>query len=570
MPWRGPEFEGDFPTLGLLLGQWIEDNCIIATGPRRGYPYLLTPEMWSHMIHVYRLRPNATVHPMYPRPRDGFVYHGNQLRRPQKWGKDPLMASKAIAHALGPAQFDGWNADGEPVGRPVPTPWVQIAGTSIDNTDNTWRPLVACLREGPLADTPGLDIGDTRVKLPFGDGWIEPVTSSADSRLGNPITYATITEPHLMDARNGGLTMAKAIKRNLTGMGGSWSEGTNAWDPSQDSVAQQTAAALAPEVYLDHRAVDLAPLTEEEFADDEVVRERIVVKYGDSARVAGGWVETEDILADVRNAATGEAEARRFFLDEVTVGQRDAVNALRWDALARPVADHGGLLPGEKIALGFDGSRVLDATALVACRISDGRWFLLGLWDPMDYSPGKDERGKPLPGKVPERVVEQAIDDAMAAYEVWHLFADPYRWQTVLDRLAGKHPKNPARSPDGKPAGKPVVVDLPTNEERRFDKAVTQWQTAMRSGEEEFSHDGDKNLRKHAMNAAIAYGGRKAERDEEDGTTSKYYLKIVKKRKGWKIDALVAGILATYGRSRAIEEGALVVEETVEPWVFTS
>jgi hypothetical protein len=564
VPWRGPEFAGDFPTLGVLLGQWIEENCIIPTGPRRGYPYLLTGEMWQHMVHVYRLRPSARVHAMYPRPRDGFVYHGNQLRRPQKWGKDPLMAVKAIAHALGPVQFDGWDANGEPVGRPVPTPWVQIAGTSIDNTLNTWRPLVAVLREGPLADTPGLDVGDTRVKLPFGDGWIEPVTASADSRLGNPITYATITEPHLMTARDGGLEMAKAIKRNLTGMGGSWSEGTNAWDPSQDSVAQQTAQAKAPEVYLDHREPDLAPLTEEEFADDDRVRERIVVKYGDSARAAGGWVETEDILADVRNTATGEAEARRYFLDEVVVGQRDAVNAPRWDALAFPVADNGGLLPGDRIVLGFDGSRVLDATALIGCRVRDGRWFTLGIWDPMDYSPGRDERGRPLPGQVPEAEVEQAIEDAFAAYEVWHLYADPYRWQTVLNRVAGRHPTNPAEK------AKPTVVDLPTNEERRFDAAIVMWQTAMRSGVEEFSHDGDGRLRKHAMNAALATGGRKPEREVEDGTTSRHYLKIVKKRKGWKIDGLIAGILATYARSRAIEEGALNVTESVDPWVFTS
>lgn len=579
--WRGPEFPGDFPTLGLLVGQWIEQQCIIPTGPRRGYPYLLTGEMWSHMLHVYRLKPNATVHPMYPRPRDGFVYHGNQLRRPQKWGKDPLMAMKAIAHALGPVQFDGWDANGEPVGRPVPTPWVQVSGTSIDNTDNTWRPLVSCLREGPLADTPGLDVGDTRIKLPFGDGWMEPVTSSADSRLGNPITYATITEPHLMTLRDGGVAMAKAIKRNLTGMGGSWSEGTNAWDPSQDSVAQQTAAAKAPEVYLDHRFADLPELTEEEFADDDTVRERIVIKYGDSARLAGGWVETDDILADVRNAATGEAEARRYFLDEVTVGQRDAVNATRWDALAFRKDDPlllaamaggspeaAGLLadrelqPGERIVLGFDGSRVADATALIACRISDGRWFTLGIWVPADYSPGKDGRGRPLPGKVPEHLVEQSMIDAFDAYEVWHMIADPYRWQTVLDRRAGEWGTNPA--------GKPVVVDLPTNEERRFDLAITLWQTAMRSGVGEFSHDGDATLRKHAVNAAIANGGRKAERDEEDGTTSKHYQRLVKKRKGWLIDGLVAGVLATYGRSRAIEQGALVVEETVEPWAFTS
>lgn len=559
--WRGPQFPGEFPTLGYLLGEWIEDHCIIPDGAQRGQPYLLTDEMWHHMLHVYRLDLNATVHPRFPRQRDGFVYHGNQLRRPQKWGKDPFMAVKALAHAFGPVMFDGWNADGEPVGRPVYTPWVQVIGTSEENTDNTFVPIYRNVTEGPLADTPGLDAGETRIKLPNGDGWIEPVTSSESSRLGNPISYATITEPHLMTDRNGLRGTAKAVKRNLTGMGGSWSEGTNAWDPSEESTARDTAEAKAPGVYLDHKAPELPPLTDAELEDDDVVLERIVIKYGDSARSAGGWVDERSILADVRDAATGVSESRRYFLDEITVGQRDAVNPLRWAALSRPVDRHGGLLAGERVALGFDGSRVLDATALIAVRISDGRWFRLGVWVPKDYQT-PEQKAAGVPGKVPEAVVEQALRDAYAAYEVWHLIADPYRWQTVLDRLAGEWGHNPA--------GKPVVVELPTNVERRFDEAIVLWETATRTGEGEFTHDGSEDVTRHAMNAAIALGPPKPEREEEDGRKRKHYVKIVKKRKGWLIDAFVAGVLGHYGRGRAIEEGALKVEETVAPFVFSS
>jgi hypothetical protein len=29
MPWRGPEYEGEFPTLGYEVAQWIQDNCVI-------------------------------------------------------------------------------------------------------------------------------------------------------------------------------------------------------------------------------------------------------------------------------------------------------------------------------------------------------------------------------------------------------------------------------------------------------------------------------------------------------------------------------------------------------------
>lgn len=551
---------GEFPTLGYIVGEWIETYCIIPDGPQRGTPYLLTREMWSHLLHVYRLDPRAAVYPRFPKPRDGFVYHGSQLRRSQKWGKDPFMAVRAVAHALGPVVFAGWDAYGEPVARPVDTPWVQIAGTSEDNTDNTWRPLFRVLSEGPLADTPGLDVGETRIKLPNGDGWIEPVTTNALSRIGNPISFATITEPHLMTERNGGRPMVKAVKRNLDGMGGSWAEGTNAWDPSQDSVAQVTAKARAPGVYLDHRYPDLAPLSPEEFADDDAVMDRIVIKYGDSARVAGGWVDEHSIFAAVRDESTGEAEARRYFLDEVTVGQRDAANAARWDALSRPPDEHDGLLPGEAVCLGFDGSRVLDATALIAVRVRDGRWFRLGIWVPKDYRTPEQVAAK-QPGKVPESLVEQAMDDAFGAYTVWHMVADPYRWQTVLDRKAGEWGTNPA--------GKPIVVELPTNSERRFDEAIVLWEDAFRKGDAEFSHDGSADLRQHALNSALAAGNRKPPREEEDGKRRDYYVRVVKKKAGLLIDGFVAGILGTYARGRAVEEGALVVADPVEPFVFS-
>jgi hypothetical protein len=546
--WRGPQEPGEFPTLGWLIGEWIEANVVIPDGPQRGAPYLLTREMWHHLLHVYRLRARARVHHRYPRPVDGFVYYGCQLRRSQKWGKDPFNAAKAIAHALGPVQFDGWDAAGEPVGRQVDTPWVQIAATSEDQTDNTFKPLHRMLAEGPLANMPGLDIGETRIKLPDGDGWIEPVTAAARSRLGNPITYASFTETHLMAERDGGKPMAKAMKRNLAGMGGSWSEVTNAWDPAEASAAQTTAVAKAPGVYLDHRHADLPRLTALEFADDKLVLERIVIKYGDSCRKAGGWVDERAILAQIRDASTGEAEARRYFLDEITVGERDAVDALRWTALARPLDKHGGLEPQEPIALGFDGSRRRDATALIACRISDGRWFRLGLWLPADYQGSK----------VPEALVEQAMDDAVAAYDVWHLIADPYHWQTVLDRKAGAWGNNRA--------GKPIVIDFPTNVERRMDEAITLWETAFRTGEAEFTHDGDATVTRHALNAALASGGRKAPREDDEAQVDDHYKKIVKKKPGWLIDGFVAGILGTFGRGLAIEHGAL--NEAPEPWAM--
>src|SRR5690606_37001043 len=147
-----------------------------------------------------------------------------------------------------PVVFAGWDARGEPGGRPHPSPWIAVAATAEDQTDNTFRPLVTMLRDGPLAGTPGLDIGDTRVKLP-GVGWIDPVTASAKARLGGRFTFVSITESGLLvgDGQTGGVTFGRVLKRNTAGMGGMWSEITNAWDPTENSLAQRTFEAKRSE-----------------------------------------------------------------------------------------------------------------------------------------------------------------------------------------------------------------------------------------------------------------------------------------------------------------------------------
>ena len=87
------------------------------------------------------------------------------------------------------------------------------------------------------ADIP--DTGLTRINLP-GGGLIEPVTASARSRLGQRITFAVQDETHSWLKSNGGRALADNQRRNLAGMKGRSIETTNAWDPAEQSVAQET------------------------------------------------------------------------------------------------------------------------------------------------------------------------------------------------------------------------------------------------------------------------------------------------------------------------------------------
>jgi hypothetical protein len=456
-----------------------------------------------------------------------FRYYGTLLVRPQKWGKDPFAAAQVWCQALGEVQFDGWDADGEPVGRPVPTPWIQCAGNAEEQCDNTFRPIVTMGRDGPLANWAGLDVGESRVNLPNG-GRIEPVTASARARQGARLTYTTLTESHLMVESSGGLKLGRTLKRNAAGMDGRWLEITNAWDPSELSVAQQTCEAKAPGVYIDYRP----PRGRIDLDDDAALKSELAFVYGDSAIQRGGWVRVERIMMDIRDAATGEGEARRYFLNEVSVGSKDAVDALKWAAQARP---DELLAPGVQVALGFHGSQTRDATSLVASRVSDGRLFHLRTWERPPHVPATE-------WEVPREDVDVAVRDAFKAYDVCVMFATPATWQTEVNVWAGEYEKR--------------VLELWLNSEMRMDQVVERFQTAHR-GSDEITHDGSATLTTHALGAALANGKRRASAEERQPGQTDHYQRVVRKSWGTSCSAFLAALLAYEARGWAIEHGAL-------------
>jgi hypothetical protein len=369
-------------------------------------------------------------------------------------------------------------------------------------------------------------------------GTIEPVTSSPDSRMGQRMTFAALTEPHLWTTRNGGRKLAANVKRNLAGMDGRWLELTNAWDPSEGSEAQATAEGHERGVY-----VDTVPSRKvHDLDDDEQLRPELLRQYGSHARELGGWVNLDRITEEIRAPRTMEPDARRYFLNEIVVGLRIAVDPTRWDALART---DDPLAAGDVVCLGFDGSRSRDCTSVVASRVTDGRWFHLRTWTPADH-PGH---------RVPRPEVDAVMIDAFKAYDVRYLFGDPYKWGEYFDvweaRWSGR------------------VVEFPTNVERRMDEAIIRTLTAI--SEPTLTHDGNSTLAAHAKAAAIAKGSKRAARPEDDPTLPDHYLKIVKAhtgraggQEGEPIDAFVAGILAERARGQAIEEGALT--KTASEW----
>ena len=276
----------DFPTLGDLIDGWIEQHCIIPDGFRRGRPFKQYDwQFWCTANH-YRVREDAVYDPDDPPLNQAFTYRRSQVVAPQKTGKGPWAACVTSVEAVGPTLFGGWDRrgdiyrcedngcdcgwywdyePGEPMGVRHPSPLIQLTANSQDQVDNVWRPLTAMIRK------PGSMLG--RLLLPREDfirvigenegdpelDRIDQVTSSARSRVGNPISDYLHDESGFYTKQNGMRDVAEAQRRGAAGMGGRGIETTNAWDPSLESVAQTTYETPQADVFRFYRNPDTAP-----------------------------------------------------------------------------------------------------------------------------------------------------------------------------------------------------------------------------------------------------------------------------------------------------------------------
>lgn len=262
----------------LITIDWIERHCVVPDREDLGRPLELVDEQASFVANHYIVRGTAKAGQKAP----AFRFRRSQLVRSQKWGKSPLIAAFVCLEGLGPALFDGWAEDGdyyacadndcdcgweyvyepgEPMGRRWPTPLIQITATSEDQTDNTYDALRPMIEMGPLARMVP-HTGEEFIRLP-GNGRIDVVTSKARSRLGQRVTFVAQDETGIWydtGGKNSMVAVAITQRRGLSAMGGRAIETTNAWDPSENSVAQQTYEAGEPDLHIDFRMppVDLS------------------------------------------------------------------------------------------------------------------------------------------------------------------------------------------------------------------------------------------------------------------------------------------------------------------------
>lgn len=456
-------------TLGWEALAWTRAYLRQPDGPNAGAELVLTPEQARIVLRWYEVDAEGR-----------FVYRRGVLRRMKGHGKDPLGAAIAAVELCGPCRFGGWDAHGKPVGIPHPSPWIQCAAVSQDQTHNTMRLFPTLLSDAALEEY-AIDMGRTVIYACGGQ--IEAVTSSPRALEGKRTSLTLLNESQEWVKSNDGHAMAQAIRRNLakSNDGSARSlELCNAHLPGEESVAEATyeawRAANGDVPGLMYDASESPPIPD--LHDLDAVREGLLAARGDSH-----WLDVDRLLAEVADPTTPEYVARRYYLNQVVLVAADRwMDMEAWDDCERP----GQEIPDRAEAvLGFDGSRTGDSTALVAVSVV-----------PADDTPHvqvvalhENVHGAP----DWEVDMEEVMDEIRAACKRWRvreITADLTFWQLPLRILQ---------------AEQLPVVEMPQTLPRMA-PATAAFHQAVVSGR--MTHSGDPDLRRHVSNAVLIVGTR--------------------------------------------------------------
>ena len=513
--------EKPWPTLGPQVCKFIEQNLIFGPGDLRGQPARLSEEKRGLIYRMYEVYPAGD-------PRAGrrrFKRCALSLRKGVAKTELAAWIAACELHPSAPVRCDGFRGK-QPIGRPVNDPYIpMVAYTEEQSEDLAYYALMVILQEGPLAED--FDIGWERIMRRSGDGKAAALAGAPDARDGARTTFSVADETHRWNLPR--LKMAhKVMLANLPKrpLADPWAfEITTAPAPGEDSVAEDTMAygeAVAagrikdPRLFFFHRqASDIHDL-----ATPEGRHAALIEASGSDAE----WSDIEGILEQWNDPTTDKAYLERVWLNRKVQGSDRAFDLLKWQELA---IDGATIADGRLITLGFDGSHYDDATALVVTDVETGLTSLIGLWE------------KPFGAvewSVPETDVDAVVAAAFEKWEVWRMYADPWKWESWVALWKGRY-------------GEQCVVGWLTNRLNQMAQAVHGFATAVLEGT--ISHDGNVDLTRHVGNAC-----RKL-LNLRDGEGQRLWV-IYKERPDSpnKIDAAMAAVLSRQARTDAIAAGA--------------
>jgi hypothetical protein len=489
--WTGPRDPQGYIlpelTLGWQILKWIEENLLAEeTDDNDNHlPFDLTDEQKRFILWFYAIDETGR-----------FLYREVVLQRLKGHGKDPLAAVIAAVEFVGPCRFAGWATrkmddkgllQGDPVAKPHPRAWIQVAAVSLEQTKNTMKIFNGLFTPACIAEH-GIDMGKEKIYAYGGQKAIEAVTSSPKALEGNRPTLVIKNETHHWQQNNEGIAMAEAIERNATKSKGGAARTfsiTNAFEPSIESVArderdayekQQSGEAINTGMLYDTleapKDARLRPLFPSETKNaesrgieplDNETEERITRLYIkrilEAVRGGAWWLDIPGLTNSILSPKSKISLSRRFWYNQV-VANEDAwadpaaidaaisldVKSLRHNLSSPDLILEAGwqpVSPNDQVVAFFDGSKSDDSTAIVGCRLSDGYCFLIGVWQKP-----KGEMGKRW--LAPRAAVDRRVDKMFERFNVVAFWGDPSHakddeedessyWMPMLDKWMRKY-----------------------------------------------------------------------------------------------------------------------------------
>lgn len=497
--------EGRLPerTLFNAIAVWCSNYLRQPDGPNAGSAWRFTREQ-ARILSWW-----------YAYDEDGrWLHRRGTIRMCKGWGKDPFGAVIAAIEMAGPCRVDG---NLNPTTHP--SPWIQIAAVSRDQTRTTMRLFPSMFSE-EARERFGLDVNKEIIYGRDGRAVIEAVTSSPDSLEGGRATLVLRNEVQNWRRSNAGHDMAEVIDGNLAKSRDGAARALslcNAHVPGEDTVGEREWEAWQQIVQGKTRRSDVFYVAAEAPPDTELADEGSLRKGLEAARFGASWLDVDRLIGEVYDPRTTPSEARRKHLNQIVAAEDAWVAPQQWGKLADPTLQ---LADGDMVTLGFDGSKSDDHTALIATRVEDGAWFTIDVWDPAQYD-----------GEAPRDLIDGTVRQTMERYDVVGFYSDLHPWESYVDQWADDFGRDLCVKASTK---HPIAWDMRAHNkkftlegaERVHDEIV----------EEQFAHDGDARTREHVHNAR--------RRPNRWGVT----FGKEHRESSRKIDALPAGVLSRMAR----------------------
>lgn len=462
-----------WPSLGGGVCDFIEERLVHGPGDVLGSPVKLTDEYRLFLWRAYEVYPRG--HELEGRRRFKRVV----LSRRKGSAKTEVGAFVAIVEMdpEGPVRFDGWDAGGDPVGRPVLDPYIpMVAVTEEQVEDLAYGAVHAILSHDQCGLVDDYDVGLERIMHKTAAGKMQPLANAPSARDGARTTFQHFDEPHLYVSdrlRKSHATMMRNLPKRYAADPWALETGTM-YGPGEDSVAERShryaldvraGKIVDPTLYFDHRQAS-------ERWDLDVV-EQLEAAVREASGDAIEWADVPSIMGMFRDPSADENELRRYWLNQPRRRSEKwtAVTNV-WGDRARPGRAVEG---GSKIVAMFDGSYSRDSTALIGCTVEEvPHVFEIRTWERPAHQPG---------WRTPRNEVIDEIAATMRTFEVVELSCDPPGWHREIEDLEHTYD---------------VVVRFETNQPSRMGPATDSFEQAVAAGE--VTHDGSETIARHLDN----------------------------------------------------------------------